>query len=391
MAVYLSPIGNGFQFLGSSLVLLNGGLLNTYAAGTTNAQATFTTNVGNVQNANPIVMNSDGRPANEIWLTGGLSYKFVLTDSLSNTLGTWDNIYGIGDPQAPNAVSGAQLLLNATGGNAITVTANPPPSAYAKGQSWWLYPPTTTTSAVTVNISGLGARSVSKGRVGGLVSLVQNDFIVNNPVLLEDTGAVLVLTNPPAYSQGASITTVSVVNLDTANGDYLSLLGLGTVTSIQLAQGQFGMVVSSTTQAFANSASLIMARNTSITNAPNDVLGFRGEAGGVVRNVIYAPVRALAKAWLQSDSAGNIVVSYGISAVVRNGAGNQTITWDQPFNNANYSLVGTANVPQLGTAATTFIVQINSKTTTSANVVTVRLSDFATIDATNLFVVAYGT
>lgn len=98
MAVFLSPIGNGFQFLDSNGKPLNAGLLNTYAAGTTTPTATFTTSAGNVQNANPIVLGVDGRPPQEIWLTGGTAYKFVLTDSLSNLLGTYDNLKGINDP-----------------------------------------------------------------------------------------------------------------------------------------------------------------------------------------------------------------------------------------------------------------------------------------------------
>ena len=293
MAVYLSPIGNGFQFMGSSLVLLNGGLLNTYAAGTTTPQATFTTSTGNIQNANPIVMNSDGRPPSEIWLTGGVSYKFVLTDSLANTLGTYDNIYGIGDPQAPNSGAGPQLLINAAGGNAITVTANPPPSAYAAGQSWWLTPPTTNTAAVTVNISGLGNRATAKGKAGGLVALTQSDFISGNPYLLEDNGTLMVAVNNPTYEFGGTVTAASTINLDTNTGDYSVITGGGTtVTSVQLAPGrlhqlQVTNVSVTSTIVFQNSSSLIMAGASSVTATAGDIVTFRGDLSGVVRNVSY--------------------------------------------------------------------------------------------------------
>lgn len=93
----LAPIGNGFQFFTAGGLPLNGGLLYTYQAGTTTPQATFTTNSGNVANANPIVLGADGRPANEIWLTSGISYKFVLTDSLGNSIATYDNLVGVND------------------------------------------------------------------------------------------------------------------------------------------------------------------------------------------------------------------------------------------------------------------------------------------------------
>ena len=95
MAVLLSPIGNGFQFLTTTGLPLNGGLLYTYQAGSSTPLATYSDNAGNVANANPIVLGVDGRPASEIWLTYGFSYKFVLCDSSNNVIQTYDNLYGI--------------------------------------------------------------------------------------------------------------------------------------------------------------------------------------------------------------------------------------------------------------------------------------------------------
>jgi hypothetical protein len=95
MAVLLSPIGNGFQFLTTTGLPLNGGLLYTYQAGSSTPLATYSDNAGNVANANPIVLGVDGRPASEIWLTYGFSYKFVLCDSNNNVIQTYDNLYGI--------------------------------------------------------------------------------------------------------------------------------------------------------------------------------------------------------------------------------------------------------------------------------------------------------
>lgn len=95
MSVLLSPIGNGFQFLTTTGLPLNGGLLYTYQAGSSTPLATYSDNAGNVANANPIVLGVDGRPASEIWLTYGYSYKFVLCDSNNNVIQTYDNLYGI--------------------------------------------------------------------------------------------------------------------------------------------------------------------------------------------------------------------------------------------------------------------------------------------------------
>jgi hypothetical protein len=97
MAVNLSMLaGAGAQFFTDSGVPLTGGLVYTYAAGTTTPQATYTTSAGNVAHTNPIVLNSAGRVASggEIWLTDAVSYKFVLQTSAAVTIATYDNITG---------------------------------------------------------------------------------------------------------------------------------------------------------------------------------------------------------------------------------------------------------------------------------------------------------
>lgn len=91
--VNFSPFaGAGAQFFDSNGVPLAGGLLYTYQAGSTTQQATYTTSSATVQNANPIVLGSDGRTPQEIWLLNGYSYKFVLQNSGGSTIGTYDNI-----------------------------------------------------------------------------------------------------------------------------------------------------------------------------------------------------------------------------------------------------------------------------------------------------------
>ena len=94
MAVNLSPVGGvAAQFFTNSGAVLTGGKLYTYAAGTTTPQTTYTTSAGNVPWTNPIVLDTSGRSANEVWLTYGFNYKFVLKTSAGVTIGTYDNIF----------------------------------------------------------------------------------------------------------------------------------------------------------------------------------------------------------------------------------------------------------------------------------------------------------
>ena len=96
MAVFLSPVGGAAaQFFTNNGVILSGGKLYTYAAGTTTPAATFTSSSGNTNHTNPIILDSAGRvPGGEIWLSAA-SYKFVLKDSNDVLIATYDNISGI--------------------------------------------------------------------------------------------------------------------------------------------------------------------------------------------------------------------------------------------------------------------------------------------------------
>ena len=98
MSVFLSPLaGAGAQFFNAAGNPLAGGKIFTYTAGTTTPQATYTSVSGGTANTNPIVLDSEGRVPNEIWLTQGVTYKFVLQTSTNVLIGTYDDISGVND------------------------------------------------------------------------------------------------------------------------------------------------------------------------------------------------------------------------------------------------------------------------------------------------------
>ena len=83
------------RFVDSNGNALSGGLVFTYAAGTTTKQATYTDSTGGTPNTNPIVLNSRGEAG--IWFNPLLSYKVVLspstdTDPPTNPIWTVDNV-----------------------------------------------------------------------------------------------------------------------------------------------------------------------------------------------------------------------------------------------------------------------------------------------------------
>ena len=119
MSVTPSPIG-GFaaQFFDNNGVILSGGKIYTYAAGTTTPQATYTSAAGTTPHANPIVLDSAGRvPGGEIWLTDSLVYKFVIETSTAILIGTYDNITGVNSNFVNYTVQ--EEVITATAGQTV--------------------------------------------------------------------------------------------------------------------------------------------------------------------------------------------------------------------------------------------------------------------------------
>lgn len=113
--VSLSPFaGVGAQFFDNNGVILTGGKIYSYVAGTTTPLATYTSLSGATPHANPIVLDSAGRvPGGEIWIEDGESYKFVVETAAGVLIGTYDNVNEI----APGFIT----VANHVGDGATTV------------------------------------------------------------------------------------------------------------------------------------------------------------------------------------------------------------------------------------------------------------------------------
>jgi len=119
-SVLLSPYGIGQQFFDDNGVPLAGGLIYTYQAGSSTPLVTYTTNAGNIANANPIVLDAAGRVPQEIWLLTGYSYKFVLQNASAVLIQTLDNIYPIlqnAPASAPAVPTGGIILWSGSTGS----------------------------------------------------------------------------------------------------------------------------------------------------------------------------------------------------------------------------------------------------------------------------------
>lgn len=116
--VSLSSIGGaGWQFFDNNGDPLAGGKLYTYNAGTTTPAVTYTSSTGTIPNTNPIILDSAGRPASEIWMPEAATYKFVLTTSTDVLIWTKDNVPGI---FASDVINAANVAYNPPLSGAVT-------------------------------------------------------------------------------------------------------------------------------------------------------------------------------------------------------------------------------------------------------------------------------
>jgi len=88
--VLLTNFGSGAQFFDKNGDPLTGGKLYSYDAGTTTPANTWTSHLGNTFNANPIILDAEGRVPEQIWIDLDKSYKFTLKDATDVEIWTKD-------------------------------------------------------------------------------------------------------------------------------------------------------------------------------------------------------------------------------------------------------------------------------------------------------------
>ena len=89
------------QFFTSAGAPLAGGKIYSYRAGTSTPYALYTDSALSVPFANPLVLDSAGRPSGPIFMGTTYAYKFVLTDSNDVAVG----------PTADNIIANASITL----------------------------------------------------------------------------------------------------------------------------------------------------------------------------------------------------------------------------------------------------------------------------------------
>lgn len=129
-------------FNSPSGVPLSGGMLFSYAAGTSTPQATYADYTGTIQNTNPVVLDSAG--CAQIWISPNV-YKFELQDSLGSSLWVTDNVSDLG------LLAAAKSVLLLPPGRALQTIVGPLAADYFQGVSNHITSPNVRVSLIDPN------------------------------------------------------------------------------------------------------------------------------------------------------------------------------------------------------------------------------------------------
>lgn len=273
------------HFVDNNGVTLAGGLLFTYAAGTTTKLATFTDATGGTPNTNPIVLNSRGECS--AWCTPGLNYKFVLapaadTDPPTSAFWTSDNL-------SPGSYLNEVIATSITGmtiatGNQ-TLIVSPTYANFQVGQTVtivdsaavanWMFGTITaylpasgfmTVNVVTTNGSGSGIATWN-------ISLGGSPAIMAAVAILATTGNIgTVATNITSINNvAADLTNINSVNSNATNinTDATNITSINTVASniasVNTNATNITVIQSASANAAAAAASATAAASTANT------------------------------------------------------------------------------------------------------------------------------
>lgn len=287
---------------------LAGGKIYTYEAGTSTPKATYTDSGEGTANANPVILDANGRA--DIWLGDG-SYKFVIYDSSDNLIDTVDNVVG--------------EAANAFGGTYRTITTNTSVTAdYANNIL-------ECTSAVTLSLLDVATATEGflftvKNTSGGNViidpdaaelidgastltipddtsalivctgtawtSLFYNNILPNDNTFTGAntfSGDVSMSSSMMRWAKGADVASANALPILT-DGNYFDVTGTTAITSINTS-GQVGTVIrlhfDGALTLTHHATDLILPSGANITTAAGDEATFVEYASGDWRCVSY--------------------------------------------------------------------------------------------------------
>ena len=286
MAVNLSPLGGaGWQFFDNNGIPLAGGLIYTYAAGTSTPVATYTTSAGTIANSNPIVLDSTGRLTNEMWITTGTSIKIIIQTAAAIQIGSYDNLSGIND------FTSIYTALAASNGSSLI--------GYNEGATYAVTRTVQSKLQEFVSVKDFGAKG--DGTTDD-TSAIQNaiNFGASNGIAVMIPNGIFKITSTLTIPAAATYSNFCLFGqTSTPLGTYGSTVALGSIIQ--------------------TSTSSISAIQTQQLTSPNNTLGY-WSSNIVIRNLqIWGKKNQSSSSWSGAEqSAIGLNLSYSYFVQVEN-------------------------------------------------------------------------
>jgi hypothetical protein len=320
-------------------------------------------------------------------LTQSIASTGVTTPTANLPMGTYRHT-GVGNATAQacyasvtDVQNGSLVTLSSvSGADTITATAPLTVAAYAAGQRFQFVSAGANTGAVTLNVSSLGAKAITKL---GATALAAGDIpnaalveVVYDGTQFQIVGGLQLFKGAAAATvdllTGANIASASTINLDTATGNRVHVTGTTTITAVTLTRGPRTVIFDGALTLTHHATNNYLPTGANITTAAGDVAIYESD-GTTVRCVSYTradgkplalPTAAtqsqmeaassnavpatpgtmnwhpgVAKAWIHCDASGNINASHNISSISDDGTGLVTVNFATDFSSASYAAV----------------------------------------------------
>ncbi len=259
---------------------LAGGKVYTYAAGTSTPKASYTDYSAGTPNTNPVILDSAGEA--DIWLDG--NYKINVTDSN----GVQQANYPVDNVSSFSNGSVSEYGVTTGSANNYILTPTPAIIAYSAGQAFNIKINATNTGPTTINISGLGTKSIVKLAT---IALTGNELIAGQIYRIVYDGTNFQYLGSTIYGyKSTDIASATTTNLASVTGDFIHITGTTTITSFGTATAgqERSLVFDGILTLTHNATSMILPGGASITTAGGDTAIFRSEGGGNWRCLNYS-------------------------------------------------------------------------------------------------------
>jgi hypothetical protein len=234
-------------------------------------------------------------------------------------------------------------FLTVAGTDTITATVSPSLTAYAAGQMFAFVAANTNTGAVTINISSLGAKAITKN---GNTALVASDLTANYLFVIVYDGTQFQVVGVSATTF-ANLTITGVLTLSGA-GVQMTSSGTGAWkmpvgTTAQRPTGASGLIRMNTTTAFPEWYDTTSSSWISFNSVPSYSVNYLVVAGGAGGGFQYGGGGGAGGLLTSSTS-----LSIGTAYVITVGAGGAGATNSSAGASGSNSVIATAAITALG-------------------------------------------